>query len=208
MATICDKLGQDKLACYVVLLAEDATAGENQIKRSQHAFAKAVPLTLSTDGADGPGAYGLNRKVGLTILVGKGEKVTANFVLFQPSVQADGPNIAKAIHASLGEDKTPTVAELGVPAEQRAGGEAMVDLRSSLVPVIKLTATDEEVKAAAEKVIAAAAKDPAVRKACGKCYQTHRRGRQARRLWYAGRSRLSEEMGGRVQQVTSSYQPA
>ncbi len=164
MSDYAHKLGGDKLACYVVLMADDATAGENQIKRSQHAFSKEVPLTLSKDGADGPGAYGLNRKVGLTILVGKGDKVTANFALVQPSIPVDAPNIAKAMHAALGEDKTPTLAELGVPAAQ---GEGMVDLRVYLAPVINRTATEEEVMQAAEKVEAAAAKDPKVRKAVG-----------------------------------------
>ena len=38
----------------------------------------------------------------LTVLVGKEGVVSANFALVQPSVQADGPKILKAIVDALG----------------------------------------------------------------------------------------------------------
>ena len=71
-----------------------------------------VPVGISTDGQEGPGAYGLNRKVQMTILVGKDDKVTANFALVQPSAAADGPRIAQAIVDALGGGKGPTAEEL------------------------------------------------------------------------------------------------
>ena len=50
-----------------------------------------------TEGKEGPGSYGLNRNVTLTILVGKEGKVTANFALVQPSTQADLPKILEEV---------------------------------------------------------------------------------------------------------------
>jgi hypothetical protein len=161
------KIGQDKLAPFVVLLADDATEGENMLKRARHAYPQHVPLTLSADGAEGPGAYGLNRKVALTILVGKEGKATASFALVQPSVQADAPKIAKSLHQVLGEDKAPTLADLGVAPAAPGRGDAGFDLRALLSPVIKLTASEDEVVAAAEKVEKAAAENPAARVAVG-----------------------------------------
>jgi hypothetical protein len=87
----------DGLATGVVWLTDDVTEGENTLKRVGHALAREAPLGISLDGKEGPGSYGLNRNVTLTILVGKGGKVTANFTLVQPSVQADLPKILQAV---------------------------------------------------------------------------------------------------------------
>ena len=84
---------KDGLHTGVVWLADDVTEAENTLKRVGHALAKDAPLGISPDGKEGPGSYGLNRTVMLTILVGKESKVTANFALVQPSLQADLPKI-------------------------------------------------------------------------------------------------------------------
>jgi hypothetical protein len=105
------------LASGVVFLTADATATEDLIKRASGALPGGVPVGISTDGQEGPGAYGLNRKVQMTVLVGKEDKVTANFALVQPSVQADAPKIAQAIVDVLGGGKGPTIEEL-----QKLGG--------------------------------------------------------------------------------------
>jgi hypothetical protein len=101
----------------VVFLTPDATATEEWMNRAKNALPGGVPVGISTDGQEGPGAYGLNRKVQMTILVGKDEKVTANFALVQPSVQADAPKIAQAIVDVLGGGQGPTIEEL-----QKLGG--------------------------------------------------------------------------------------
>ena len=54
-------------------------------------------MGVSVDGAEGPGAWGLNREVAMTVVVGKDGKATANFALVQPSVQSDGPKIFAAM---------------------------------------------------------------------------------------------------------------
>jgi hypothetical protein len=151
---------KDGLATGVVWLADDATAAENQLKTMRHALAKEAPIGISVDGKEGPGSYGLNRNVALTILVGKENKVTANFALVQPSLQADLPKILDAVVAVAG-GKAPKLEDLeGMPAMNRNGP----DMRSLLQPVINKSATEEQVIAAAKKVEDAASKDEVVRK--------------------------------------------
>ena len=66
-----------------------------------------VPIGISVDGAEGPGAYGLNRNVTLTVLAGKGGTVTANYALVQPSVQADAPKILAEVAELVGGEVPP-----------------------------------------------------------------------------------------------------
>jgi hypothetical protein len=65
---------------------------------------------VSPDGPEGPGSYGLNRNVGVTVLVGHEGRVTASFALVQPSV-TDAPLIIAEVVKLIGGD-VPTVAEL------------------------------------------------------------------------------------------------
>jgi hypothetical protein len=92
----------DGLASGIIFLTADATQTEEWTKRASGALPRGLPIGISVDGQEGPGAYGLNRKVQMTVLVGKDDKVTANFALVQPSLQADGPKIAAAIAEALG----------------------------------------------------------------------------------------------------------
>lgn len=119
--TFAAKYKADGLHAGLVFLSADATMTEEFVKRAAHALPEGVPVGVSTDGAEGPGAYGLNRKVTVTVLVAKDNKVTANFALVQPSLQADGPKIAEAI-ATAGGFKAPTLEELeriSQPARRR-----------------------------------------------------------------------------------------
>ena len=102
---------KDGLNAGLVLLTADATASEDWAKRASGALPQGVPIGISTDGIEGPGAYGLNRKVTVTVLVAKDDKVTANFALVQPSVAVDAPKIIEAIVSAVG-GKAPTAEEL------------------------------------------------------------------------------------------------
>jgi len=128
-----------------------------------------VMLGISDEGREGPGAYGLNRNVTLTVLVGKDNKVTANFALVQPSAQADGPKIAKAIVDVLGGGPVPSLAELGLVRNRGDAKGRMQDpkMESLLRAVIQKTATEEEVKAAAEALEAYLKKNEKARKRVG-----------------------------------------
>jgi hypothetical protein len=142
----------------VIFLTEDPTATEDWMRRVEKHFPKGVTFGRSLEGAEGPGAYGLNRNVTLTVLVGKDGKVTANLALVQPGIQADGPKILKAIVDVTGGGKVPTIAELAGP---RYRGQARKDaparkndpkLTSLLRAVINKQASEDDVSKAAVEV--------------------------------------------------------
>jgi hypothetical protein len=154
----------------VVLLTDDATKTETWMKNARHALPQKTSLGISVDGPEGPGAYGLNREVSLTMLVAKDHKVVANFALVQPSVQADGPKILTAIVDVLGGGEVPKVEDLagGVAMRRDGRGEsAGVDLRALLSPVIRRDASDEQIDKAAQAVDAQMAKSEALRNQIG-----------------------------------------
>jgi hypothetical protein len=141
----------------VVFLTDDKTATEVWMRQVVQHFPKGVAYGISLDGVEGPGAYGLNRNVTLTVLVGKAGKVTTNFALVQPSIQADGPKMLKAIVDVTGGGKVPSIDDL---AGARYRGQASTDsparnddprLTSLLRAVINKQASKDDVsKAAAE----------------------------------------------------------
>jgi hypothetical protein len=144
---------KDGLTTGVVLLDDDATEAENTLKRISHALTPGAPTGVSLDGREGPGSLGLNRNVTLTILVAKEGKVTANFALVQPSVQADLPKILKAIVGVVG-GTAPKIEELAGMREMRrpAANEPDPRLRGLIRPVIQRDATPEAVDKAAAAV--------------------------------------------------------
>jgi hypothetical protein len=166
---------KDGLETGVVFLNDDATAAEENIKRMQHALTPAAPTGISPDGKEGPGSYGLNRKVTLTILVGKEGKVTANFALVQPSLQADLPKILKEVVAVAG-GKVPKLEDIaGAPEMMRRdpkGAPNLDELRGLIRPVIRLDAKPEEVDEAAAAVEKYVAKNEAARKEVGRIANT------------------------------------
>ncbi len=164
LSTYTASRAKDGLHTGVIWLADDTTEAENLAKRSRTGINTKAPFGISIDGREGPGSYGLNRNVALTILVGKESKVTANFALVQPSLQADLPKILDAVVAVAG-GKAPKLEELeGMPAMNRD----KPDMGALLRPVINRTATPEEVEKAAKIVDDTAAKDEAVRKELGR----------------------------------------
>jgi hypothetical protein len=140
----------DGLACGVVWLANanDPTAAEQFLKRARHAMPARAPVGISLDGNEGPGVYGLNRNVTLTILVARDNVVTANFALVQPSLPADAPRVLGEVVKLVG-GKVPTLEELGARGAMPASDE---NLRAVLRPVIRRDATPEEVDRAAAAV--------------------------------------------------------
>jgi hypothetical protein len=117
------KRRSDGLHGAVVFLTDDPEKTEEWIKRASGALPKEVPLGIFRDGLEGPGEYGLNRKVTMTILLANEGKVTANFALVQPSIQVDAPKVLKSIADLIG-GSVPTLEELGAPgARQRRGAE-------------------------------------------------------------------------------------
>ncbi len=170
MRVVSKFLGQQKktgVGGAVVFLTEDPTSTANWMRRARRALPAELPVGISPDGIEGPGAYGLNRKVELTILVGNRGKVTANFALVQPSTQVDVPKVLAAIVAQIG-GKVPTLASLGV-AERRAParGGLPAEIGVKLRQMIGKMATAADVEKAAVELEAVFAKRPAVAKQVG-----------------------------------------
>lgn len=156
------KRSKDGLISGVVFLDDDATAAENLLKRASHALPTQVPIGISVDGREGPGSFGLNRNVALTILIAKDTRVRANFALIQPSIQADAERIAKQIVEVLGGGPAPTLAELGVGRAERQARPGAAKASDDQLPellraVIRLTNDDvsvDKAAAAVEKYVA------------------------------------------------------
>jgi hypothetical protein len=162
---------KDGLACGIVWLSDDATEAESTLKRVRHAMPKA-PIGISPDGKEGPGSYGLNRGMTLTILVGKDDKVTANFALVQPSLQADLPKILEAVVKVAG-GKVPKLEDLtGAKEMRKAGPEPDAKLTGMLRSLIQKTAKAEDVEKTAEAIEAYVKTNEAARKEVGRISRT------------------------------------
>ena len=112
------------LATRVVWLAADPAEAEAFLTRARGSLRLKSPVVISLDGAEGPGNYGLNRKVTLTVLVAKDDKVVANFAIVQPN-ETDAPKVLAEV-AKLVDRPAPTIedirAELG-PGRMMARAE-------------------------------------------------------------------------------------
>lgn len=179
----------DGLSTGVVWLDDDATAAENMLQRVKHALTPKTPTGISLDGREGPGSYGLNRNVTLTILVANQGKVTANFALVQPSLQVDLPKILTAIVAQVG-GKVPALSDLPEmrgrmdAAPERKPDQKPTDaksdenksdvpnLRPLIAPLIRLNATEDAIDEAAKAIDARIATDAAAKKEVGRIANT------------------------------------
>lgn len=114
------------LKTAVVFLGADTTALTTQLQRAKHALPKNVNLGVSPDGVEGPGSFGLNRNVTLTILVASEGDVKFNQALIDPSLPVELPKTLKAICDLVGGEP-PTVDALlakasGAEGTMRRGG--------------------------------------------------------------------------------------
>ena len=147
---------QKGVATGIIWLDDDKAAAEAYLNRAMKSLNFKAPLGISVDGGEGPGAYGLNRNVELTILVANKNSITANFALVQPSV-TEGVKIASEL-AKLIEKPAPTSEQLakyvnprnpamrGNMQRQRRAG----DLRSLMRSLID--ADDEKIGEAAKEI--------------------------------------------------------
>ncbi len=149
------KLAGDGFATHFVWLTADRSATEDRLRAVQGAIQFKSPISISLDGIEGPGSYGLNRKVALTVLVGKEDKVVANFAIAQPN-ETDAPKILEAM-AKLAGKTPPTLAELGAdranmrretarPAAepQRPAANAAEAIKRLEDEVVRLKSLDQE----------------------------------------------------------------
>jgi hypothetical protein len=128
--------GKDGVTTGVVLLTEDTSQGIATLKRIQHTLVPSVPTGVSLDGSEGPAQYQIDRESQMTILVAKSKRVTASFVLTQPSIQADLPRVMAALIDLVGGPE-PELKDLLAqePAMLRLDESRSTSLRDSLKAV-------------------------------------------------------------------------
>lgn len=99
-----DEVGQIKqargLRTVFVSLSEDRDGAERHLPNVIKSLNLKCPMGVSLDGKEGPGSYGLNREVMLTILVARDDKVAANFAIVSPN-ETDAPKIKAAVDEIL-----------------------------------------------------------------------------------------------------------
>ncbi len=179
LAGYCQELGE-QLDGSVVMLTDDLVETRQWAQLAQRSIPKGMRMAVSGDGLEGPGAWGLNRNVTLTIVVGKNNQALANFAIIQPDAATDFDKVAAAIAQALGKE-SPTEEQrnrwLGLRAmnaramsdaqAKEAGDKPSVDIRPLLAPVIRRNAAAEAVDLAAAKVEERAAEDVPFRLAVG-----------------------------------------
>ena len=105
---VVDRYGAEqkaKLGTEFIFLVSDPIAAERNLPRTIGALRINGRASYSLDGIEGPGNYGLNKECLITIVLAKGENVTANFALVQPGI-ADAPGVIGAL-AKLAGDRNP-----------------------------------------------------------------------------------------------------
>ncbi len=159
------ELRKNDLQAAIVFLDDDTTALRARLRRARHALPTYPAIGMSVDGAEGPGAYGLNRNATLTIIFAKSNRVVANFALKDTSVAVDVPKIVAAVCKEIGGDP-PALKTLLPRAAMRAGDRAgrLPDL---LRRVIRKDVKPEDVDAAAKEVEAYVAKNRAAARRLG-----------------------------------------
>ena len=110
----CDRYAAERsvagLRTVFVYLAPDQVSGERRMHQVKKSLTLEVPAAVSIDGVEGPGAYGLNRQVGITAIIAKDKRVVANITLVQPGL-VDAPRIIAEV-AKLVGGHVPTGKEL------------------------------------------------------------------------------------------------
>ena len=99
----------------VVFLTDDLAATKAFLTKVRRALPKqATPIAISTDGLEGPGSWGFNRNLRMTIVISDEGRAVANFALQQPSVNVDAPKILQELVRVIGGD-VPKLRDLDFP---------------------------------------------------------------------------------------------
>jgi hypothetical protein len=116
---------KERIKTEVVFLFADRLAGEQRAKAVAGSLKLQSRVSLSLDGIEGPGNYGLNKECLMTIVVTKDGKVTDNFALVQPGI-ADAPKVVAALARTFGDDSPPSIEQLsGRPAGREGADRPM-----------------------------------------------------------------------------------
>lgn len=102
---------KERIKTEIIFLKADRLSGEQQVRAVNGSLKLRGRVGLSPDGAEGPGNYGLNKECMMTIVIAKGNEVTASFALVQPGI-ADAPAVIAALAKTCGDESPPTVESL------------------------------------------------------------------------------------------------
>jgi hypothetical protein len=91
---------RDALRTLFVSLTDDVNSSERSLPPAIRALSMKSLIGISPDGREGPGAYGLNKTVLLTILLAKEGKVLENWAIVSPN-ETDFPKIQAALDKVL-----------------------------------------------------------------------------------------------------------
>ena len=97
------------LQVSVVLLSDDRSRLNRRSVEFYQKNGASIRFSHTLDGREGPGVYGLNRNVDVTVLVAKEGKVVRNFVFPSPVFEAN-PFVLGGVAEVIGEDRE-TIAE-------------------------------------------------------------------------------------------------
>ena len=145
-----------KLTCGICYLTKDTSEARMWMQRIEQYFDKSVTVGISPDGLEGPGEYGLNRNVAVTILVVNQNKVAANFALIEPNLHIDGQEVIDATSKMLATDSAPKITQFvnrrGDANRQPARNQMSSELATLLRKLINKQATREQVDKAARQI--------------------------------------------------------
>ena len=114
---------KDVLKTEFVFLSGDRLGSQQRLPLVGQSLRLQSAMSLSADGAEGPGNYGLNKECLMTVIVASANKVAANFALVQPGM-ADAPKIISAIAKMIGDTNPPSAEVLH---ERRGRGSARME---------------------------------------------------------------------------------
>ncbi len=126
LITVLDEYGQERkdlLKTEFVFLSGDRLGSQQRLPLVGQSLRLQSPMSLSADGAEGPGNYGLNKECLMTVIVARENKVAANFALVQPGV-TDASKILSAIAKMIGDTNAPAAEVL---RERRGRGAARME---------------------------------------------------------------------------------
>ena len=92
---------EQKMHINAVFLGDAPDTVENQASRLVPHIPNGVLLTVSQEGREGPGSYGLNRNIAQTVIIAKDGKVLYNFAFTQPMLRPD-PHVLGAVGEAIG----------------------------------------------------------------------------------------------------------
>ncbi len=140
---------KEKLSSAIVFLSNDNVEAKKWLNSISRYFPEDAMVGTSPDGIDGPGAYGLNRKVELTIIVAAEKKVLANFALTQPSNKVDGPKVIAAVAKVIKDSKVDANKYFG---DQRRRVAKNPELGMLFRSLLDSSTSDEEIKSTIAKI--------------------------------------------------------